>query len=77
MLPKYVVDSQMGENEVYETVGKFAEITVNIYFRHSSVHCDIEMFFPQHFLLPSRHYIFDKILNSLIIAVMHHVSICN
>jgi nitric oxide reductase large subunit len=27
-------------------VGKFAEITVNIYFRHSSVHGNVEMFFP-------------------------------
>lgn len=55
MLPEYVVDSQMGGNEVYKTVGKFAEITVNIYFRHSSVHGKVEIFFfPQHFSLPSR-----------------------
>lgn len=42
-----------GGNEVYKTVGPFAEITVNIYFGHSSIR-DVEMFLPQCFLLPSR-----------------------
>lgn len=55
--PEYVVDSQMGVNELCKTVGKFAEITVNIYFRHSSVHGNVRMFSPQHFFLPSRPYI--------------------
>lgn len=45
-----------GGNEVYKTEGKFSEITVNIYFRHSSRQGNIEMFFPQHFFLPSRPY---------------------
>ena len=49
MLPKYIIDSQVGGKEVYKMEGKFAEIIVNIYFRHSSVHCNVEMFFPQHF----------------------------
>lgn len=47
-----------GGNEVYKTVGEFAEITVNIYFRHSSVHGKVEMlsspsisFYPQGLIL--------------------------
>lgn len=59
MLLGYVVVSflKSGGNEVYKRVRKFAEITVNIYFRHSSGHGNIEMLFLQHFFLPSRPYI--------------------
>lgn len=42
-----------GGNEVYKTVGTFAEIKVNIYSGHSSGR-DVEMFLPQCFFQPSR-----------------------
>lgn len=49
-----------GGNEVYKTVGEFAEITVNIYFRHSSVHGKVEMLFPPSISFYPQGLILDK-----------------
>lgn len=77
MLLVHCAVSQSWKWSTHKTVRKFAEITVNIYswafiwtWQRWNVFPFSISFCPQGLIL-------DKILNSLITAAMHHVSICN